>query len=211
MMAAMGAAKRENILAVGLGGAMVLMVVMLFVATHYRALLHTASVTKENLVAEAADNGLHVPTANEMCKAQGATAANMASCLDEENQAGEFVIAWMGLNGFLNNGAIDIGQIELSAEIGSDATSNLTGSGANAADPSLGGDPNLGDPGLGDPGLGDPNSGEPNIDPATGLPVDQSFDSPAAIAMYCLSNSMDWLQMHDCISRYDPSTRFTGQ
>jgi hypothetical protein len=28
--------------------------------------------------------------------------------------------------------------------------------------------------------------------------------------MFCLSNAMDWLEIHDCISRYDPSTRFTG-
>jgi hypothetical protein len=112
----------------------------------------------------------------------------------------------MGLNGFLANGAIDISQIQLAAELGSDATSPLSSPDNSLADPSLA--PGLGG---GDPNLGDPSAGEPNIDPATGLPVDQSFDSPAGIAMYCLSNSMDWLQMHDCISRYDPSTRFTGQ
>ena len=120
----------------------------------------------------------------------------MASCQSEENDAAEFVIAWMGLNGFITNGAIDLAQIQLAAELGTDATSPLTGP-----------DPSLLDPGLD----GDSGGAEPDIDPATGLPVDQNFDSPAEIAMYCLSNSMDWLQMHDCISRYDPSTRFTGQ
>jgi hypothetical protein len=200
MNAIMGMGKRENIVAASLGGAMILMVLALFFATHYQALLRTGALPKENLVAEAADNGLNIPTVDQMCKTAGATAANMAACRDEENQAGEFVIAWMGLNGFITNGAIDVSQIQLAAELGGNPASPLTG-----PDPSL--DPSLG----GDPSLGDPSGGEPNIDPATGLPVDQSFDSPAGIAMYCLSNSMDWLQMHDCISRYDPSTRFTGQ
>jgi hypothetical protein len=194
----MAMAKRENIIAAGLGGAMILGVLSLFFSTHYRALLH-AGAAMQNLAAEAANaNGLNIPTIDEMCKAAGATADNMASCQSEENAAAEFVIAWMGLNAFLTNGSIDIGQIQLAAELGPDAASPLTNP-----------DPSLVDPGLGDPSLGDP-SAEPNIDPATGLPVDQSFDTPAEIALYCLSNSMDWLQMHDCISRYDPSTRFNG-
>jgi hypothetical protein len=195
MNAIMGMGKRENIVAASLGGAMLLMVLALFFATHYQALLRTGSVAKENIVAEAADNGLNIPTVDEMCKNLGATAANMAACRDEENQAGEFVIAWMGLNGFVTNGAIDVSQIQLAAELGGNPASPVSG-----LDPSL--DSSLG---------GDTAAGEPNIDPATGLPVDQTFDSPAGIAMYCLGNAMDWLQMHDCISRYDPSTRFTGQ
>jgi NADH-quinone oxidoreductase subunit G len=44
------------------------------------------------------------------------------------------------------------------------------------------------------------------IDPQTGLPLDQTFESPAQIAQFCLGTSMDWLQMHDCISKYDLST-----
>ena len=195
-----GMAKRENIMAASLAGAMILMVAALFFATHYRALLHPGA-RQENLAAEAANtNGLNIPTVDEMCKTLGATKDTMASCLNEENQAAEFVIAWMGLNGFLTDGVIDLSQIQLAAELGSGAASPLSGS-----DPSL--DPSLG----GDPSLLDPSAGDPNIDPATGLPVDQNFDSPAGIAMFCMSNSMDWLQMHDCISRYDPSTRFTGQ
>ena len=195
-MIAMG--NRENIIAAALGGAMFLGVGGFFLATHYQALLHR-NAAKQNLTAEANTNGLNIPTIDAMCKAAGATAENMASCQNDENAAAEFVIAWMGLNGFLTNGAIDLGQIQLAAELGSDAASPLTN-----PDPSL--DPSFG----GDPSLSDPSLAEPNIDPATGLPVDQNFDSPAGIAMYCLSNSMDWLQMHDCVSRYDPSTRFSG-
>jgi len=128
-----------------------------------------------------------------MCRGAGATKDNMASCLEQENAAAEFVIAWMGFNGFIANGAIDMQQIQLAAELGPDATSPLTN-----PDPLL-------DPGA-DPSLGQ----EPDIDPATGLPVDQDFESPAQIAMFCLSGPTDWLQLHDCISRYDPSTRFNG-
>jgi hypothetical protein len=40
--------------------------------------------------------------------------------------------------------------------------------------------------------------------------LDIEAQTPAEIAMFCLSNAMDWLQIHECISRYDPSTRFTG-
>lgn len=199
--------RRENIVATGLGGAMLLLVLALFFATHYRALLHPGPAG-QSLASEAATtNGLNIPTIDEMCKTAGATASKMAACRDEENQAAEFVVAWMGLNGFITNGAIDVSQIELNAELGAGAASPLSGSDPSL-DPSLGGDTSLG----GDPGFGaDTSAAEPNIDPATGLVVDQSFDSPAGIAMYCLSNSMDWLQMHDCISRYDPSSRFTGQ
>jgi hypothetical protein len=202
---------RENILAALLGGTMILAVGGFFFATHYQALLHP-SAGRQNLAGKAnAANGLNIPTIDEMCRAAGATSANMASCQSEENQAAEFVIAWMGLNGFITDGAIDIGQIQLAAELGTDAASPLSNPDPSLFDPSLGGDPSLADPSLADPSLADPSLAEPNIDPQTGLPVDQSFDTPAGIAMYCLSSSMDWLQMHDCISRYDPSTRFTGQ
>jgi len=88
----------------------------------------------------------------------------------------------MGLHGFLTNGAIDPAQIQYAGDVAEDAT----------------------------PPDVDPDA-EPNIDPATGQPVEQEFASTAELAMFCLSNSMDWLQLHDCISRYDPSTRFTGQ
>jgi len=138
----MAMAKRENIIAAGLGGAMILSVAGLFLGTHYQALLRPGAA-KQNLAAEvAADpNGLNIPSIDDMCKAAGATAENMASCQSEESAAAEFVIAWMGLNGFLTNGAIDMAQIQLAAELGSDAASPLTDPDPSLLDPSLDGDP----------------------------------------------------------------------
>ena len=186
--------KRETIIAAALGGAMILAVGGLFVGTHYQALLHPgAEKQAQGEEAVPNPNGLNIPPVDDMCKAAGATADTMASCREQENAAGEFVIAWMGYNGFIVNGGIDMQQIQLAAELGPDATQPLTG-----ADP------------LPDPSA-DPTAGlEPNIDPATGLAADQSFETPAQIAMYCMSGPMDWLQLHDCISRNDPSTRFNG-
>jgi hypothetical protein len=189
-------ASRENIVAGTIGGAMVLAVLALFFASHYQALLHPGALTQ---AAEANTNTLVLPSVDEMCKGQGVTdGAAMDSCKADENSAAEFVIAWMGLNGFLANGEIDIGAIQLAGELGPNPGNPLS-------DP----DPNL------DPSAGlDPTDALPNtdadIDPATGLPLDQTFETPAQIAMYCLSNSTDWLEIHDCIQRYDPSTRFTG-
>ena len=191
-------ASRENIVASGIGGAMVLAVLALFFASHYQALVHPGAAV-QNVAAEANPNLLVIPSVEELCKAQGAAdGAALESCKNDENSAAEFVIAWMGLNNFLANGQIDLGAIELAGELGPDAANPLT-------DP----DPNL-DPSAGlDPTLALPNT-DANLDPVTGLPLDQSFQTPAEIAMYCLSNAMDWLEIHDCISRYDPSTRFTG-
>jgi len=191
-------ASRENILAGGLGGAMVLAVLALFFASHYQPLLHPGAAV-QNAAAEPTQNVLVIPTVEEMCKAAGAAdGAAMEACKTDENSAAEFVIAWMGLNNFLANGEIDIGAIQAAADLGPDPANPLT-------DP----DPNL-DPSAGlDPSLALPNT-DADIDPATGLPLDQTFQTPAEIAMYCLSNSADWLQIHECIQRYDPSTRFTG-
>jgi hypothetical protein len=191
------AAKRENIVAGTLGGAMVLAVLAVFFASHYQALLHPGAV--QSAAVQANPNTLAFPSVEEMCKAQGVPeGAAMDSCKTDENAAGEFVIAWMGLNNFLANGEIDISAIELAGELGADPGNPL-----NDPDPAL-------DPSAGlDPTLALPNT-DADIDPTTGLPLDQDFQTPAEIAMYCLSNSMDWLQIHDCISRYDPSTRFTG-
>ena len=185
--------KRENIIAAALGGAVLLAVVGLLLATHYRALMFPGAAG--NAVAQANPSGLNIPSIDEMCKAAGATSANMESCKNDESAAAEFVIAWMGLHGFVANGAIDNDLIQLGAELGIDPASPLTSP-----------------DGLGDPSLGDPSvaEGEPNIDPSTGLPVAEIFESPAQIAMFCLSGSTDWLQLHDCISRYDPSSRFDG-
>jgi hypothetical protein len=185
---------RENILPLSLGGAMVIAIAGLFVGTHYQALLHPGVGKQAGTQAAVTNpNVLNIATVDEMCKAAGATAGNMASCREQESAAAEFVIAWMGFNGFIVNGGIDMDQIQLAATLGPEATSPLSDS-----DPLL--DPSA------DPSLGQ----EPNIDPATGLPVDQSFETPAQIAMFCMSGPLDWLQLHDCISRYDPSTRFNG-
>ncbi|HXJ02858.1 MAG TPA: hypothetical protein VNH44_16680 [Micropepsaceae bacterium] len=172
---------RRNITAAIVGGGLMFAAGGFFTIAYYA----NPHPDAQQSASQPSSNGLKIPTIDQMCKAQGATAANMAECQNDENQAGEFVIAWMGLNGFITNGAIDPAQIENAEELAED---NPTDSDPNA----------------------DPNA-EPNIDPATGQPVDQSFDSKAELAMYCLNNSSDWLQMHDCISRYDPSTRFTGQ
>ena len=102
------------------------------------------------------------------------------------------------------NGAIDTSLIQLAEDLGTDPASPLINPDTGLA----------ADLGLTDPSLSDPNAAEtgaePNIDPATGLPVTESFESPAQIAKLCLGDSMDWLQLHDCISRYDPSSRFDG-
>jgi hypothetical protein len=174
---------RKNIIAAVLGGGLMFAAGGFFTVSYY--LQPHPNANAQQTAGEPSE--LHIPTIDQMCKAVGATDANMADCRNDENQAAEFVIAWMGLNGFVVNGAIDPSQIEYAAELAEDAT-----------------------PPDSDPSGGDPNA-EPNIDPATGQPVDQTFESPAQIAMYCLGNVMDWLQLHDCISRYDPSTRFTGQ
>src|SRR5689334_10926194 len=130
---------RETILAAGLGGAMVLAVGGVFVATHYQALLHPG--LQATAAAAPDPSGLNIPTVDERCKAAGATNANMAACQNDENAAAEFVIAWMGLNGFIMNGTIDVSAIEFAAELGADAGSPLTNP-----------DPSLADSGL-DPGL----------------------------------------------------------
>jgi hypothetical protein len=189
--------KRDNIIAAGLGGAVLLAVVGLFLGTHYRALLYPGAAGKA--VAAVDQNGLNIPSIDEMCKAAGATSDNLASCKNDESAAAEFVIAWMGLHGFVANGNIDMGLIQLAADLGTDLASPLTNPDDSLTDPSLLGDPNAAETGA-----------EPNIDPATGLPVTETLESPAQVAMFCLGDSMDWLQLHDCISRYDPSSRFNG-
>src|SRR5438045_1138709 len=155
--------KRENIVAASLSGVVLLAVVALFLATHYRALFYPGAAGKTANAAEGTPSGLNIPSIDEMCKAAGATSANMESCKSDENAAAEFVIAWMGLHGFVANGAIDNDLIQLAAELGTDPASPLT-------------DPDVG---LDDPSLGDPNAAEtgaePNIDLSTGLPVTESF------------------------------------
>jgi hypothetical protein len=156
---------------------------------------------------EAERVSLNVPTVEQMCVALGASdPQSMMDCQGLEGSAGEFVIAWMGLNGFILNGDIDIQQIEAIAMLDE----------ANTVDPLSTFDPTI-DPGFAiDPTL-DPNF-DPNADPLLdGAPTlggvtdpntgetSPLFGSPAQLALYCLSGSADWLTLQDCISMNDPT------
>ena len=148
-------------------------------------------------VAESAS--LNIPTLEQMCAALGATdPQSQTECQAVEGSAGEFVIAWMGLNGFILNGGIDIEQIQLIAQL--DDT--------NAVDPSLTFDPTLGEYPILDPNLDPLLGGEPGLggvtDPFTGQTSPQ-FASPAQLAMFCLGGAVDWLSLQDCISMNDPT------
>ena len=150
---------------------------------------------------------LNIPTLEQMCIALGASdPQSMMDCQGLEGSAGEFVIAWMGLNGFILNGDIDIQQIETIAMLDE----------ANTIDPLSTFDPTI-DPGFAlDPTL-DPNF-DPNADPLLdGAPTlggvtdpntgetSPVFGSPAQLALYCLSGASDWLTLQDCISMNDPT------
>jgi hypothetical protein len=156
---------------------------------------------------------LNIPPVEQMCAALGAAdPQSMMDCTALESSAGEFVIAWMGLNGFILNGGIDIQQIQLIAELDD----------ANAVDPLSTFDPTI-DPGLAlDPSL-DPNfdpTADPLLDslPALGGVTDPNtgetspvFASPAQLALFCLTGAVDWLSLQDCISMNDRSTQlFSG-
>jgi hypothetical protein len=188
---------RRKAIAAGIGGAALLTV--LFLGVHYRELLWPHAAQQASNPRPLKDsNGLNIPTIDEMCKAAGATSANLTDCRDQENSAAEFVIAWMNLNGFIANGTIDLQQIQLAASLADsegNGLSNDPGLGANSDSPD---------------GLAPDTDAEPNIDPATGLPVTEIFNSPAQIAMFCMSSSNDWLAMYECISRYDPSSHLDG-
>jgi hypothetical protein len=133
---------------------------------------------------------------------------SMMDCTALESSAGEFVIAWMGLNGFILDGGIDIQQIQQIAELDN----------ANDVDPTSTFDPTI-DPGFVPDVIEDPNL-DPNADPVfdseptlggvtnpnTGetSPV---FASTAQLALFCLSGAVDWLSLQDCISMNDRSTQ----
>ena len=152
---------------------------------------------------------LNIPPVEQMCAALGAAdPQSMMDCQALESSAGEFVIAWMGLNGFILNGGIDIQQIQLIAELDD----------ANTVDPLSTFDPTI-DPSLAlDPAL-DPNfdpSADPLLDslPAFGGVTDPNtgettpvFASPAQLALFCLTGAVDWLSLQDCISMNDRSTQ----
>ena len=151
---------------------------------------------------------LNIPTVEEMCAGLGASdPQSLMECTAVESSAGEFVIAWMGLNGFILNGGIDIEQIQLIANLDDANTVDPFQTFDPTIDPGLGLDPNL-DPSL-DPALsGDPLLGGVT-DPLTGetSPV---FASSAQLAMFCLSGATDWISLQDCISMNDQSTQLGG-
>lgn len=187
-----------------IGGTAVAAALAFFTITH-----EPASVLGPEVAEQAT---LNIPTIEQMCAALGASdPQSLMECQAVESSAGEFVIAWMGLNGFILNGGIDIEQIQLIAELDN----------ANAVDPAQTFDPTI-DPGLSldprldlglDPGLDPALSGDPLLggitDPLTGdtSPV---FGSPAQLAMFCLSQAIDWISLQDCVSMNDPSTQLGG-
>jgi hypothetical protein len=169
---------------------------------------HRQPVTPQDQTADS--GGLKIPTVEEMCKTLGAIEGDaLKQCRDQEQAAGEFVIAWMGLNGFIVNGELSLGQIQLLASL--DDNGALSGLGPDPAagfDPSLGFDPNA-DPSL----LGDPSASgsqiTSGIDPLTGAPLGY-LQSPAQLALFCLQMAGDWVTLHDCISENDPSSHIGG-
>jgi hypothetical protein len=152
---------------------------------------------------------LNIPPVEQMCMSLGAAdPQSMMDCTALESSAGEFVIAWMGLNGFILDGGIDIQQIQLVAELDS----------TNDVDPTSTFDPTI-DPGFVPDVIEDPNldptadpvlDSEPTLggvtDPNTGetSPV---FASTAQLALFCLSGAVDWVSLQDCISMNDRSTQ----
>jgi hypothetical protein len=194
---------KTELIAGSLGAAMVLAVAIVFGVTHYQALFHRGSNQVANATVDAAGQ-LTFPTIEEMCRAAGVGSAGMAGCVNDENSAQEFVGAWLGLNGFLTNGRIDIEQIQLAAEL-------------SVADPTV--DPPAGDPldpldaqdALGPDGL-PPQALPPDpSDPLTVPGVADHGPSAAQTAQYCLTvASDDWIKLHDCIAHNDPSSTLDG-
>ena len=142
-----------------------------------------------------------------MCTNLGATdAQSLMDCQALESSAGEFVVAWMGLNGFITDGTIDIEQIQMIATLDDINAVDPLSTFDPTIDPGFvldpGVDPSF-DPTISDPGLGgvtDPNTGETS-------PV---FASPAQLALYCLSGAVDWVSLQDCVSMNDPSIQLSG-
>jgi hypothetical protein len=167
------------------------------------AAVYTYWQAPDKSTAGAQTNGLKIPTVQEMCKTLGATEGDaLKQCQGEEQAAGEFAVAWMGLNNFIVDGEINLGQIQLLASL--DDNGALSGLGS---DPSLGFDPSA-DPTL----AGDLSTGAQitsGIDPITGAPLGY-LQAPAELALYCLQMSGDWITLHDCISENDPSSHIGG-
>jgi hypothetical protein len=188
-------ASAREIMAIAIGGA------MLIGGGVYLYRFYRADIAPRQQTAESAGGTLVIPAVAEMCRSRGATEGEaLKQCEADENAAGEFVIAWMGYNNFIVEGAISLDQIQAIASL--DDASPL---GDLSADPSLGND--LG----GDPlGQGDVSSGiTSGTDSLTGTPSG-FLQSPAQLALYCLQMSGDWITMSDCISTNDPSSSISG-
>ena len=189
--------KRTIWIAGGLGGAMLLIIAVLFGVTHYQVLLHPRGTQTESANTPDRGNAINFPTVEQMCAAAGVSAAEKPACISDETSAAEFVGAWLDLNGFLVNGRIDLEQIQLSAQLDA-ADPDLDAPGA--ADPSASPDLAL-DAGL----ANDP------VDPLAESGPGNSPGSPAQVALLCLGSAADdWLKMHDCISRNDPASSLDG-
>src|SRR6185295_18325245 len=127
---------RRDTITIIIGGVALAAVLALLGATHYRALLGTAPVAGEQPAQEAA---LNIPSIEQMCAASGSAAGDaLKQCQADESSAGEYVIAWMGLNGFIADGAIALDQIQLLASLDGPGTDVF------GLDPSN--DPSLADP-----------------------------------------------------------------
>jgi len=168
------------------------------------AALFSYRQAQDKTTGEAQTTGLQIPTVEEMCKTLGATQGDaLKQCRSQEEAAGEFVVAWMGLNNFIVDGEINLGQIQLLSSL--DDSGALSGL---SSDPSLGFDLSA-DPAL----VTDPSAGgsqiTAGIDPATGAPLGY-LQSAAELALYCLEMSGDWITLHDCISENDPSSHIGG-
>ena len=106
---------RRNILIAALAGVAVAALVTVFFLYGQKPAAPPAQAS-----AEADPNALNIPTIDEMCAALGQGAAEvLKACQEEQSAAGEYVIAWMGLNGFLAGGSIDFAAIQFGAELGS--------------------------------------------------------------------------------------------
>ncbi len=165
---------RRDIAVVMLGGGLVVSALTAALATHPQFF----SVAPRGSTADDA-LAIRMPSLDQMCAAQGAgTGDALKACEADESAAGEYVVAWMGLQGFIANGGIDLDQIALAAQL--DEVNPLI---APSLEPLVG--------------------GTPDIDPVTGEAVPGSFQSAAEVALFCLMGSTDWIMLQQCIAQND--------
>jgi hypothetical protein len=177
--------------------------------TAVAAALALSATLHQPAPAEVQGSALNIPTVEQMCISLGAAdPQSMMECQALESSAGEYVIAWMGLNGFITNGNIDIEAIQLIAMLDETNAVDPLATYDPTTDPSLALDPDLGGLTVGaDPLAGNALGGV--TDPLTGN-TSPTFASPAQLAVYCLSGAVDWITLQECISMNDPSTQLFG-